>query len=143
MIANICRRVEGEIRERAGIVQGQEKDDARDQGHMIGDLDHHAVREADHARDTRLDVKEAIDEVEADPDLDPIQEAEATVEKGQRLLETTAVLINQTTKEEVKENLLKSLVILTIFRQIQKKVMQMTPRKAQTMRRPSGRGESV
>lgn len=110
---------------------------------MIGDLDHHAVREADHVRDTRLDVTEAIGVVEVDPDLDPIQEAEETVEKGQRLLETTAVLIKQTTKREVKENLSKSLVILTIFRQIQKTVMQMTLRKTQTMRRQNGKGGSV
>lgn len=66
--------MEDEIRERAGIVQGQRKDDALDQGHMIGDLDHHAVRGADHVTDTRLDVAEVIEEVEADPDLDPIQE---------------------------------------------------------------------
>lgn len=135
--------MEGEIRERPGIVQGQGKDDARDQGHMIGDLDHHVVREADHVRDTRLDVTEAIGVAEVDPDLDPIQEAEETVEKGQRLLETTAVLIKQTTKREVKENLSKSLVILTIFRQIQKTVMQMTLRKTQTMRRQNGKGGSV
>lgn len=135
--------MEGEIRERPGIVQGQGKDDARDQGHMIGDLDHHAVREADHVRDTRLDVTEAIGVAEVDPDLDPIQEAEETVEKGQRLLETTAVLIKQTTKREVKENLSKSLVILTIFRQIQKTVMQMTRRKTQTMRRQNGKEGSV
>lgn len=135
--------MEDEIRERAGIVQGQRKDDALDPGHMIGDLDHHAVRGADHVTDTRLDVAEVIEEVEADPDLGPIQETEGLVEKGQRLLETTAFLIKQTTKEKGKENLLKSLVILTIFRRIQKKAMQMTPRKMQTMRRRSGRGESV
>lgn len=134
--------MEDEIRERAGIVQGQRKDDALDPGHMIGDLDHHAVREADHVTDTRLDVMEVI-EVEADPDLDPIQETGGIVEKGQRLLETTAFLIKQTTKEKGKENLLKNPVILTIFRRIQKKAMQMTPRKMQTMRRRSGRGESV
>lgn len=134
--------MEDEIRERAGIVQGQRKDDALDPGHMIGDLDHHAVRGADHVTDTRLDVTEVI-EVEADPDLDPIQETGGIVEKGQRLLETTAFLIKQTTKEKGKENLLKSLVILTIFRRIQKKAMQMTPRKMQMMRRRSGRGESV
>lgn len=134
--------MEDEIRERAGIVQGQRKDDALDPGHMIGDLDHHAVREADHVTDTRLDVTEVI-EVEADPDLDPFQETGGLVEKGQRLLETTAFLIKQTTKEKGKENLLKNPVILTIFRRIQKKAMQMTPRKMQTMRRRSGRGESV
>lgn len=137
--------MEDEIHERAGIVQGQRKDDALDPGHMIGDLDHHAVREADHVTDTRLDVTEVIEEVEADPDLDPIQETGGIVEKGQRLLETTAFLIKQTTKEKGKENLLKNplAVILTIFRRIQKKAMQMTPRKTQTMRRRSGRGESV
>lgn len=136
--------MEDEIRERAGIVQGQRKDDALDPGHMIGDLDHHAVRGADHVTDTRLDVTEVIEEVEADPDLDPIQETGGIVEKGQRLLETTAFLIKQTTKKKKgKEHLLKSLVILTIFRRIQKKAMQMTPRKMQTMRRRSGRGESV
>lgn len=135
--------MEDEIRERAGIVQGQRKDDALDPGHMIGDLDHHAVREADHVTDTRLDVTEVIEEVEADPDLDPIQETGGIVEKGQRLLETTAFLIKQTTKEKGKENLLKNPVILTIFRRVQKKAMQMTPRKMQTMRIRSGRGESV